>query len=81
LRALQAEAAKDPARPTVAEMEHRLDRMAKERNGGATPEVSRLERLVEASLGLALILGVALLAVVAGHFFGPRLGQPNRPVM
>jgi hypothetical protein len=81
LQALQAEAAKDPARPTVAAMKRRLDRMVRERNVGAAPAASRLERLVEASLGLSLILGLALLALALGQLFGPRLGQPNRPVM
>lgn len=32
LQALQAEAAKDPARPTVAEIRSQLDRMAKEKS-------------------------------------------------
>jgi len=58
LRALQAEAAKNPARPTMAEMERQLNRMVSERGGDS--EVSRLERLATWSLGLALALAVAL---------------------
>ena len=32
----------------------------------------RLAGLTEASVGLALILGVAVLSLVLGQFFGPR---------
>jgi len=58
LRALQAEAAKNPARPTMAEMERQLNRMVAERGGDS--KASRLERLATWSLGLALALAVAL---------------------
>jgi len=58
LNALQAEATKNPARPTVAEMERELNRMVAARHGDS--DVIRLERLVRGSLAVSLILALAL---------------------
>ncbi len=58
LVALQAEAAKNPNRPTVAQMEAELNRLVAERHG--EPDVARLERRVTELAGLALVLALAL---------------------
>jgi hypothetical protein len=65
LKALQAEAAKNPARPTVAEMKRELDRMVAARHGES--DVTRLERLVEWSLGLSLVLAIALTGLAVSN--------------
>src|SRR5436309_169679 len=46
LQTLQGEAAKNPARPTMAEVERQLNRMVAERGGNSAgnAEISRLER-------------------------------------
>ena len=70
LRALQEEAAKDPARPTMAQVQRELNRMLAERNGDS--EVSRLERRVRWSLSLALFLAVALCGLALSNLRGKR---------
>ena len=56
LKAMQAEAAKDPSRPTVAETERRLNRMLAERRSSTRPAPWTI-----GSLGLNLALTLALL--------------------
>ena len=65
LQALQEEAAKNPSRPTVAEMEHELNRMVAERHGNS--EIPHLERLVKWSVGLTILLAMALLGLALGQ--------------
>jgi len=60
LKALQEAAAKDPTRPTTAQVQRQLNRMVAER--GDVP-AARLEREVKALLALSLVLAVALGAV------------------
>ncbi|HEX3526527.1 MAG TPA: hypothetical protein VH988_05630 [Thermoanaerobaculia bacterium] len=65
LKALQEEAAKDPARPTTAQVERELNRMLAARSGD--PQVARLERQVKGLLALSLVLAVALGAVAVAN--------------
>lgn len=65
LQALQKEAARNPSRPTVAEMEHELNRMVAVRHGNS--EIPRLERLVKWSVGLTILLAMALLGLALGQ--------------
>jgi uncharacterized protein YigA (DUF484 family) len=78
LTALQAEAAKNPARPRVAEMEHELNRMVAERHGDSG--IARLERLVRGSLAVSLILALALCGLALLNLRSTR-SQPNQPAI
>jgi hypothetical protein len=70
LEALQKEAAKNPSRPTVAEMERELDRLVAERQGRS--QTPRLERLLKGSVGLTLLLALALSGLALSHLKGRR---------
>ncbi len=61
LKAMQREAARDPARPTTAQVQRELDRMLAARSGDS--QVARLERQVKGLLALSLVLAAALCAV------------------
>ncbi|MBW8874390.1 MAG: hypothetical protein JF614_05460 [Acidobacteria bacterium] len=65
LKAMQEEAAKDPARPTVAQVQRELDRMLAERSGDS--QVARLERQVKGLLALSLVLAVTLCGVAISN--------------
>jgi hypothetical protein len=78
LNALQAEAAKNPARPTVAEMERELNRMVAERHGDS--DVTRLERLVRGSLAVSLVLALSLCGLALLNLRSTR-SRPNQPAM
>jgi hypothetical protein len=73
LNNLQAEAAKNPARPTVAEMERELNQMVAQRHGDF--DVARLERLVKWSLGLSLALAIALSGLAVSNLRQPKTGS------
>lgn len=70
LRALQEEAAKDPTRPTTAQVKRELDRMVAERRGAS--ETPLLERLLKWSVGLTLLLALALSGLALSHLRGER---------
>ena len=70
LEALQREAAKNPSRPTVAEMERELNRMVAERRRAS--ETPRRERLLRWSVGLTLLLALALSGLALSHLRGKR---------
>ena len=70
LEALQKEAAKNPSRPTVAEMERELDRLVAERQGSS--QTPRLERLLKGAVGLTLLLALALSGLALSHLKGGR---------
>jgi hypothetical protein len=72
LNAVQSQAAKNPNRPTVAEMERELNRMAA-RHGES--DVSRLERLVKGSLGLSLALALSLTGLAVSNLKRMKSGS------
>ena len=67
LKALQEEAAKDPSRPTMAELQRDVERMVAERNAAAARRsgAARREWLTRISLGLNVALALALLAILS----------------
>ena len=71
--ALQAEAAKHPARPTIADMQRELNRMVAARHGDS--DVTRLERLVKWSLGLSLALAIALTGLAVSNLKRVKTGS------
>src|SRR5436309_2743485 len=67
LKALQEEAAKDPSRPTIAELQRDVERMVAEKNAAAARRsgAARREWLTRISLGLNVALALALLAILS----------------
>ncbi|HEY0557901.1 MAG TPA: hypothetical protein VGG20_26865 [Thermoanaerobaculia bacterium] len=67
LKAMQEEAAKDPSRPTMAELQRDMDQMLAEKNAAAARRsgAARREWLMGLSLGLNVALALALLAVLS----------------
>ncbi len=75
LKAMQAEAAKDPSRPSLAELRHQLDQMVAARQAGTPRDaISPLPWLTALSilLNVALALGLARLVLRRR----PRTGPP-----
>jgi hypothetical protein len=63
LKQMQAEAAKNPNRPSVAQLQRELDQMAAERDARLSRQdkATRLERWLTGSFGLNVLLALALL--------------------
>lgn len=63
LKEMQAEAAKNPHRPSMAELRRELDEMAAERDAklARQDKAARLERWLTGSFGLNVLLALALL--------------------
>lgn len=63
LQEMQAEAAQNPHRPSIAELQRELDQMAAERDAGASrrSQATRLQWWLSGSFGLNLVLTLALL--------------------
>ena len=66
-------AARDPKRPTMAQLQRELDRMVQEQRAASAP--THGGRLAPWFLGLSLVLALALLGLAV------RRAYPNRPVM
>jgi hypothetical protein len=66
LKAMQEEAAKNPSRPTIAELQRDLDQMVAAKNAAAARRsgAARRERLARLSFGLNVALALALLGVL-----------------
>ncbi|PYQ67565.1 MAG: hypothetical protein DMF53_01545 [Acidobacteria bacterium] len=63
LKEMQAEAAKNPSRPSIAELQRELDQMAAEREAKISRRstAARLQWWLTGSFGLNLVLTLALL--------------------
>lgn len=67
LKAMQEEAARNPSRPTVAQLERELNQMIAERNAreARRNELARTQRLMTLSFGLNLVLAAVLALALA----------------
>ena len=66
LKAMEAEAAKNPSRPTIAELQRNLEQMVAEQGAAVSrrSEAARREWLMRLSVGLNVALALALLGVL-----------------
>lgn len=74
LKAMEAEAAKNPSRPTIAELQRNLEQMVAEQDAAASrrSQAARREWLTRLSFGLNVALALALLGVLIRRRGAPR---------
>jgi uncharacterized membrane protein len=74
LKEMEAEAAKNPSRPTIAELQRNLEQMVAERDAAASrrSQAVRREWLTRLSFGLNVALALALLGVLIRRRGAPR---------
>lgn len=74
LKAMEAEAAKNPSRPTIAELQRNLEQMVAEQDAAAArrSQAARREWLMRLSFGLNVALALALLGILVRRRGAPR---------